>query len=124
MRQPSVRVAAGTTEAANAHIVTLIRRIRLVNRQLKEAHQRLDILTARLMETEDNTPGQQKQHDVEILASLPGVGRIVLATLLAEAFDALRRRDYAARLAQFDRCRPRHQAVGQELDRHKRTSLA
>jgi transposase len=33
---------------------------------------------------------------VEILASLPGVGRIVLATLLAEAFDALRRRDYAA----------------------------
>ena len=38
----------------------------------------------------------RKQHDVEILASLPGVGRIVLATLLAEAFDALQRRDYAA----------------------------
>src|SRR5208282_4221598 len=33
---------------------------------------------------------------VEILASLPGVGRIVLATLLAEAWDALLRRDYAA----------------------------
>jgi transposase len=33
---------------------------------------------------------------VEILASLPGVGRIVLATLLAEAWDALQRRDYAA----------------------------
>ncbi|WP_265518714.1 transposase [Nitratireductor luteus] len=33
---------------------------------------------------------------MEILASLPGVGRIVLATLLAEAFDALQRRDYAA----------------------------
>jgi transposase len=33
---------------------------------------------------------------VEILASLPGVGRIVLATLLAEGFDALQRRDYAA----------------------------
>jgi transposase len=33
---------------------------------------------------------------VAILASLPGVGRIVLATLLAEAFDALQRRDYAA----------------------------
>ncbi|WP_164923937.1 transposase [Sinorhizobium fredii] len=33
---------------------------------------------------------------MEILASLPGVGRVVLATLLAEAFDALQRRDYAA----------------------------
>jgi transposase len=34
--------------------------------------------------------------DAEILASLPGVGRIVLATLLAEAWEALQRRDYAA----------------------------
>ncbi|WP_164924725.1 transposase [Sinorhizobium fredii] len=33
---------------------------------------------------------------MEILASLPGVGRVVLATLLAEAFDALQRRDDAA----------------------------
>ena len=33
---------------------------------------------------------------MEILSSLPGVGRIVLATLLAEAHDPLRRRDYQA----------------------------
>ncbi len=33
---------------------------------------------------------------MEILSSLPGVGRIVLATLLAEAYDPLRRRDYQA----------------------------
>jgi transposase len=44
----------------------------------------------------ESEPGQVRQHDAEILASLPGVGRIVLATLLAEAFDALQRRDYAA----------------------------
>lgn len=96
LRQPPVRVAAGTAEAACAHITTLVARIRLVNRQLKQAHQRLDALTARLIPAEETEPGQQKQHDVEILASLPGVGRIVLATLLAEAFDALQRRDYAA----------------------------
>jgi transposase len=96
LRTPPVKVAAGTTEAANAHIATLIVRIRIVNQQLKEAHQRLDGLTARLIPTEETEPGQRKQHDVEILASLPGVGRIVLATLLAEAFDALQRRDYAA----------------------------
>ena len=74
----------------------LIARIRLVNRQLKQAHHQLDALTARLIPTEEAEPGQTKQHDVEILASLPGVGRIVLARLLAEAFDALQRRDYAA----------------------------
>ena len=31
-----------------------------------------------------------------ILSSLPGVGRIVLATLLAEAYQPLQRRDYQA----------------------------
>ena len=96
LRRPPVPVAAGTTEAASAHITTLIARIRLVNRQIKDAHQRLDLLTSRLMPTADAAPGQNKQRDVEILASLPGVGRIVLATLLAEASDALQRRDYAA----------------------------
>ncbi|MGA7324896.1 MAG: IS110 family transposase [Rhodomicrobium sp.] len=96
LRKPPVRVAGGTVAAASAHITTLIARIRLVNAQLKEAHRQLDALTARLIPEEDAGAGQTKQHDVEILASLPGVGRIVLATLLAEAWDALLRRDYAA----------------------------
>jgi transposase len=96
LRQPPIKVAAGTAEAARAHIVMLIASIRLVNRQLKQAHHQLDALTARLIPTEEAEPGQPKQHDVEILASLPGVGRIVLATLLAEGSDALQRRDYAA----------------------------
>jgi len=95
LRQPPVHVAAGTIEAASAHLATIIARIRLINRQLKDAHQRLDTLIARIP-SQETEPGQQKQRDVEILASLPGVGRIVLATLLAEAFDALQRRDYAA----------------------------
>jgi transposase len=95
LRQPPVRVASGTTAAASAHIAALSARIRLVNQQLKQAHRQLDALTARLIPS-DTGPGPRKQHDVEILASLPGVGRIVLATLLAEAFNALQRRDYAA----------------------------
>jgi hypothetical protein len=37
-----------------------------------------------------------EQRDAAILASMPGNGRIVLATLLAEAWDALQRRDYHA----------------------------
>jgi transposase len=96
LRKPPVQVATGTVEAASAHIKTLIVRIRLVNIQLKEAHRQLDALTAKLIPAQDVGTGQAKQHDVEILASLPGVGRIVLATLLAEAWDAWQRRDYPA----------------------------
>lgn len=96
LRETSVQVSAGTTQAASAHIATLTARIRLVNRQIRQAYQQLDTLTDRLAPSEEAEPGQARQHDVEILASLPGVGRIVLATLLAEAFDALQRRDYAA----------------------------
>ncbi len=96
LRRPPVRVAAGTVEAASAHVASLVPRIRLLNRQIKDAHSRIEALTARLVRAEEAEPGQRKQHDAEILASLPGVGRTILATLLAEAWDALRRRDYAA----------------------------
>jgi len=95
LRQRPLAVAAGTTEAARAHIVTLVARIQLINRQLAQAHQ-LDTLTAKLGAAEETEPGQIKQRDADILASLPGIGRIVLATLLAEATDALQRRDYSA----------------------------
>jgi hypothetical protein len=37
-----------------------------------------------------------EQNDVAILKSLPGIGRINLATLLAEASGPLSRRDYPA----------------------------
>jgi transposase len=96
VRQPPMHVAAGTVEAASAHVASLIPRIRLLNRQIKDAQGRIETLTARLMPSEEIGPGQNKQHDAAILASLPGVGRTVLATLLAEAWDALQRRDYAA----------------------------
>jgi transposase len=37
-----------------------------------------------------------EQHDAAILRTLPGVGRIVLATLLAEAHHAIQRQGYHA----------------------------
>jgi transposase len=102
LRKPAVVVAPGTTEAATAHIHTLIASLRLVNEQLKGAHRQLEILCARLAEPveksdEEAEAGQiSEQRDAAILASMPGNGRIVLATLLAEAWDALQRRDYHA----------------------------
>lgn len=97
LRTPAIVVAPGTTEAASAHIQTLIRRLTLINRELRTAHRQLDQLIKRLTVPEGSEPGQQpEQRDVAILASSPGAGRITIATLLAEAWDALQRRDYHA----------------------------
>jgi transposase len=96
LRRAPVAVAPGATEAAVAHIRTLIERLRLLNRQHKQAQRKLDTLSDAML-GQENEPGQaREQHDVTILRSLPGVGRIVLATLLAEASEPLRRRDYRA----------------------------
>lgn len=96
LREKPLTVAGGVTEAAAAHIATLADRIALVNRQLKDVHRKLDQLTNELAAPEAD-PGQKcEQRDVDILRSLPGVGRIVLATLLAEAWQPLADRDYHA----------------------------
>ena len=74
---------------------SLIARLRLVNQELRAAEKKLDeLLQARI----DDADCKQDRElsDAAILTSLPGVGRVTLAILLAEAFDALSRRDYAA----------------------------
>jgi transposase len=97
LRQKPLAVAPGTIEAASAHIRALAARLRLVNGQLQEAHRRLDEFCTKLEQTKESEPGQPyEQRDVEILRSLPGIGRIILATLLAEAWEPLRNRDYHA----------------------------
>ena len=99
LREPAVSVAPGTTEAAVAHLEVVFSQLAVIGQQLARAYREIDRLTAALARStpsSDEAPGTQGQRDVEILSSLPGVGRIVLATLLAEAHDALRRRDYQA----------------------------
>ena len=96
LRKPPLAVAPGTIAAATAHIAAVSARLRLVNRQLREAHAKLDALCGQLAAAEPG-PGQpSEQRDATVLCSLPGVGRIVLATLLAEATEPLQRRDYRA----------------------------
>ena len=96
LRRPALTVAPGTVEAARAHITATAERLNLVNRQIKDVTRRLDALVEQLAEPEPK-PGQAaEQRDAAILRSLPGVGRIVLATLLAEAHQAIQGRDYHA----------------------------
>jgi transposase len=94
LKEKPIVVAPGTTEAAQAHVTLLVARLRLVNAQHRDGERRLDQLCEQLSEADEGQKGEQR--DVGILRSLPGVGRIVLATLLAEAAEPLRNRDYHA----------------------------
>jgi len=96
LRAPALRVAPGVVEAATEHIALLLPRLRLVHTQRQRCGARLDALLDKLAAV-DGDDGQQREHrDVEILRSLPGVGRVVAATVLAEASGPLAERDYHA----------------------------
>ena len=96
LRQKPLAVAPGAVEAATAHIGAVAERIRWVNQQLKTADRKLDELCARLEQPAESEPGQKSEpRDVAILRAFPGVGRINLATLLAEAWRPLERREYS-----------------------------
>ncbi len=96
LQRPALTVAPGTVEAACAHIKATAERLNLVNRQIKGVTQHLNALVEQLAGPEPE-PGQEaEQRDAAILRSLPGVGRIILATLLAEAHQAIQARDYHA----------------------------
>ena len=95
LRRPALQVAPGATEAASAHIRSIVVRLRVINQQIKEADHRLDEFCAAIEATAESAPGQIcGQRDVEILRSLPGLGRITIAALLGEVSEPLRRRDY------------------------------
>src|SRR3954468_24275098 len=94
LRQPAITVAAGVTEAAVLHLRSRLSRLLLANTEFHQAEQKLDELCARL--SQDATAAARGPGDAAILRSLPGVGTIILATLLTEAADPLGRRDHAA----------------------------
>jgi len=88
---PPLPAAPGTMAAASAHIALLLPRLQLVQDQrTRTVRARLEAVLAELGKEE--VPGQHR--DVTILRSLPGVGRVVAATVLAEASRLLADRDY------------------------------
>src|SRR5713101_7645871 len=94
LRACALQVAPGVVEAASEHIALLLPR--LLHTQRQGCGVRLEALLDKLGAAEDDD-GQQGEHrDVESLRSLPGVGRVVAATVLAEASAALAERDYHA----------------------------
>ena len=100
LRAPAIKLTPGAAEAAVTHVRLVAERLALVNRQLEHVRRELDGLVHQLAQaapthdpnasTEDE-PSSTKPPDAAILLSLPGIGNKVLATLLAEGNDAVRR---------------------------------
>jgi transposase len=96
LRQPAIEVADGVAQAAGIHIHSLIMRLQVVNRELIGAERKLDELCSAIGEADVASDARAEHGDVAVLRSLPGIGRINLATLLSEASGPLSRRDYQA----------------------------
>ena len=94
LRQPRLTSAAGVSDAVATRIAALVPQLALIRQQRLEAERQIDRLLGQLAQTESANGEPREHRDVEILRSLPGVGRIVAATMLTEAAAAVAARDY------------------------------
>lgn len=92
LQEPARPVAAGTVDAASEHVGLLLPRLQLVHEQRTRCERRLEGLLD-LLATPAAGDDHEEHRDVTILRSLPGVGRVVAATMLAEASRPLAARD-------------------------------
>jgi transposase len=109
LREKPLVVAPGVVEAASAHVRLLLPLLRVSRAQLADCDERIEQLmkcVGRSPDAEVDAPadpadahgdssGPARQHrDADILLSVPGLGVLTSATMLAEASTALRHRDY------------------------------
>lgn len=93
LKTPSLRLAPGSVEAAAEHVGLLLPRLQLVHQQRKDSQKRIEKLLQELPEM-DSSGQKGEHHDVTILLSMPGIGTLITATVLAEAARPLVERDY------------------------------
>jgi len=91
LRKNPLRVAPGTTEATSAHLKLLLHQLLLVRQHRRDSDRHLERWFQQLQPTSD-----QPYTDAAILASLPGVGAFVLASVLSYAHDPVRLRNLDA----------------------------
>jgi transposase len=92
LKVPPLHLAPGAVEAASEHVLLQLPRLRLLQQQRNDVARRMQSILDEMSEPEH----KGEHRDAAIILSLPGVGRVVAATMLAEASQALAQRDYHA----------------------------
>ena len=95
LQQPRLTGAPGVADAVALRIASLVPQLLLVHEQRTAAERRIEQALDTLAAAPDADAESREHRDVEILRSLPGVGRMVAATMLTEATAAVAARDYA-----------------------------
>lgn len=90
LRKPPLMLAPGASDALAEQVLLLIPRLQLLHRQSAQLARSTEALIDQLA-ADENFSGHR---DVQILRSLPGVGRVFSATVLSEAAEALADRNY------------------------------
>lgn len=96
LRTQPLPLAPGAPEAAAEHALILLPRLRLIHQQRSTVAHRIQEVLDTLAEPSAMEGQTNKHRDVTLLLSLPGVGRVIAATMLAEASQPLAERDYHA----------------------------
>jgi transposase len=92
VQQPRLPAASGVATAVQTRLASLVPQLTLLQEQRRRTQRQIDQALQQLAEESDSEPTEHR--DVVILQSLPGVGRMVTATMLTETSGALPARDY------------------------------
>ncbi len=95
LRSVEISLKEAVVSSRVAHIRVIAERMKVVDRQLGETEGFIDNTINIIASRQNNRRGRGAgPGDIEILRSVPGVGMVVLGTLLGEAYELLCRRDY------------------------------
>jgi transposase len=94
LQAPSFPHAPGVVEAVEAQIRLILPRLEVVHAQRVACGRQLEQLLQQLRDRPRDPAERGEHRDIAILESLPGVGRKVAVTMLAEAAGPLAQRDY------------------------------
>ena len=89
LRGKPVPTAPGTVEAVAESVGRLFRRLKALNAEIKDVRKEIEKIVDRIGKMEGGSA-------VEILRSVPGIGSAVLAAVLSEACDSVRKADLHA----------------------------
>jgi len=91
LSERALDVAPGVTDATSRNVRLLVPRLRLAHEQKLQVEREIETILDELASgDQDDAP-----RDASLVQSMPGLGALGCATLLAEAWEPLERRDYS-----------------------------